>query len=236
MGFASIMFLLMILPLLTLIIIFALINYQSASRDLFRKNCITEGLLLQKEVSEQIENLFKLNPESTLLRNKIKILKSELAVASAAGQAATVAQLMALLNFYIQKQLLLDAEQKQILIQAEARLYISENRFQKKIDQQLQDWNLIWTGLLKTYKKIKIIKKIDLGVQSDLVGGVAPNYELSLNYTYERSMDLIWQNEFYLWIKEPLELNSHTKSKISCVLSAEKVNQKWVYKGKMVSH
>ncbi len=227
---------LFILPLLALATTHALISYTSASKDLYRSQCIQWGLKAQYRLSDITDDILKLNPLSTQLRLQLKILKASLIAAISSGNAALIAQIQSQIQQVQWQQQQLDLQQKQMMSQAELEISWLGHNYLRETKMALQKFDSSWVMLLMIQNHFRILRYPQLGLQPDSIGGLAPNYELSAQYRQQRIMAFEWQNKHQLWKKSDNLPNKKQSLRILCEISAAYENQRWVYKTRLGNH
>lgn len=232
-GFVSILFMLFVIPLIALAATHALISYTSASKDLYRRQCIQWGLKAQYRLSDITDDIFKLNPLSSQLRFKLKTLQTALFAAISSGNSVLAAQLQIQIQQVQTQQLQLDQLQKQKIGQADLEISQLKQNYLFETKMALQKFDHSWALLLMTENNFSILKSPYLGVQPDSIGGLAPNYELSAIYKQQRIMAFEWQNRHQLWKKSNNGPSQKQSLRIICEITAVYENRKWIYQTRL---
>ena len=226
-GFFSIQFIFFI-SLITLIILgYNYIFYAQKEKDQFRKVCYFDLVNIQKRLILSEKQLFLLNSESTILRSRLNILYIELAAAVASSNAALVTKLGIDIWQIQNLQNKLDKIQKLIILTSQAQLKINLGKLNYELESKKLSENLIWEKFITSTKVYRLKLNTELAVQSDSIGGQAPNYELKSDYERLQKLELILHHHFVNNKKNQTVLNIEKDFNLICAVSFKKENNEW---------
>lgn len=195
-GFFSIHFLFFLTLISTTLIAYSFIFYTQKQKDLFRKICYYDLAKTQKQLVQYEKQLFLLNPLSTALRLRLKILYVQLAAALAAQNALLVEKTKYEIEKVISQQKKLDQFQKALIQQAQLHIKIQIELLQLQIQKSNHQEKLIWKYWVRENRNYHLKKNVIFAVEPDSIGGLAPNYELHNNYKALQELRLSLQLKF----------------------------------------
>ena len=226
-GFFSIQFLFFISLISVTLMSYGYVFYAQKQKDLFRKTCYFDLVDIQKSLIKAEKKLFLLNPESSALRLRLKILYLELASATAAQNFALVAKIGLDIQTTIALQKKLDLLQKLIIHTAESMAKFQLYKLNSDLIRQYQLEKKLWVGLLQESRNFKLKLNPVLAVRPDSLGGLAPNYELANDYQRLQRLQLSLQYQFSNRSESQTVLKTQQTYQFSCDVSFTRKDQIW---------
>lgn len=226
-GFFTFHFILFVSLISVLLISYGFIFYAQKQKDLFRKTCYYDLPRIQKQIVQFEKGLFRLNPLSTALRRQLQFLKIQLAAALATQNGPLIAQITLNIKQVEQAQMRLDQTQKIIINAAENSLK-SEllTLYQNTVRKSLIEKEL-WKVLLFSNQEYDLKLSTEVAVRPDLVGEVAPNYELKTHYEKLQMLNLTLHHHFNNNKQFQTRMNTQQSYRLLCQVSINKKDHEW---------
>jgi hypothetical protein len=226
-GFFSIQFLFVVSLISVTLITYGYVFYAQKQKDQFRKVCYFDLAEIQKNMVKAEKQLFLLNPESTALRFRLKILYLELAAATAAQNYALATKIGLDIESTLGLQKNLDILQKLMIQKAQQQALAQLIHLNRELIRAHQQEQRIWISLLQENRRYDLKLNPILAVRSDSIGGLAPNYELLDNYQRLQELRLSLQYEFTNRKESQNLLSTKQSFQFSCTVSFSKKDQLW---------
>ncbi|MBC7752640.1 MAG: hypothetical protein H7Z71_00270 [Moraxellaceae bacterium] len=226
-GFFSVQFLFFISLISVTLMSYGYVFYAQKQKDLFRKTCYFDLADIQKNLVQSEKKLFLLNPESSALRLRLKILYLELAFATAAQNYALVTKIGLDIQTTVALQKKLDLVQKLIIYTADSSAKFQLYKLNSDLIRQYQFEKKIWDSLLQEKRNFNLKLNPVLAVRPDSLGGLAPNYELSDDYQRLQRLQLNLQYQFSNRRQGQTVLKTQQSYQFSCDVSFTRKDQLW---------
>lgn len=204
------------------------ISYAQKQKDLFRKVCYYDLADIQRLLIQSEKKLFSLNPESTALRLRLKILYLELAAAIAAQNAPAVAKINLEIKTTMQAQISLDKIQKALILEAQYFLRSKLAAMASELQIQQQHENALWQIFLLEQRKYHLKLNPKLAIQPDSIGGSAPNYELQIEYDTIQQLNLTLHSRFSNNSRNQIHFKTEKSFEHTCTVSFQKKENLWM--------
>ncbi len=226
-GFFSLHFVLFLLLVTAVVNGYALVFYAQQQKDLFRKTCFNDLPRIQTQLVRFEKQLFSLNPLSSILRQRLHTLKIQRVAAIASKNWPLAAKLTFDIQKTVHSQVRLDHVQKKIISTATQFLKTNMSLLVKNLSTSNNFQYLIWSYFVSAKNKYYLENNVQLAIQSDSIGGLAPNYELKSDYRRIQSLNLNLQHEYLNNKKFQTLLNTHQKHHFSCTVSFSRKGDEW---------
>lgn len=225
-GFAAVTLLLFLPLICALLFSIGFIGHLIQHKTKLRSTCITEVTQIQKNLIQNEQDLFKLNPLARALRLQLRLAYIELAAAVAAENPAWVAEVTLKIFKIKNEQSRLEKVQQAILLKAQMQLRMQTYSLTKKMHQLSNDLNQIWQFYIKSLTVIEITHNAQVAVVRDSAEP-APIYELAQDYQTRQSLAYRWHSRFKTQPSAQNLLNGESQLEMSCNVTAVKERNSW---------
>lgn len=225
-GFVLISFALFLPLLCAFIFATSFVGYLIQHKTQIRSTCLLDARAIQKNLIQNQENLFRLNPLASALRVRLRLAYTELALAIAAENPIWIAEVQAKIFQIKTEQKKLDGLQQTLIQKGNLEALTQTIDLQQKLDNIGQNLGSIWNFYLHSLTAITLIKAPKMAVIRDSPD-LAPIYELALDHQQQQRLVLNWQNRFKTKSSSQSFLKSENDVEWTCSVSAKKERMIW---------
>jgi hypothetical protein len=208
--------------------------FAQKQKDAFRKSCYYDLPELQKNLVQSEKKLFALNPESTALRLRLKMQYAELAIAIASENVIAAAKIELEIQQTMALQEKLDKVQRLIINTANNYLNLKLISLQHDLNSYVSNEVLVWSHIVNQAQKYQLGRNmlfaVEPDVESNSVGGLAPNYFLRKDYISAQQLDLVLQFSLNNNLEHQNVLQTQQQFKFFCKVSFTKKENLWELK------
>lgn len=228
-GVFSISLLFVNLSLISLGYLLFFLLGQFEHQSFLRKSCLDIFLPLHRQLNQKIDALFRLNPRSTQLKIEHERLQFQLKAAMALGNAQAISVLMIRIQIVTQQRLQLDLQQKQIISSAAILIQSRQQTFTNLLNRKMNAYQKK-TDIFQNFIPLYIESYPSTFAVRPASFDLAPNYELSPNFSKLQRTHFQWQAQ---WIAKTSTQNFQKfnfKSSEICEIYPSREGTQWKIK------